>query len=547
MEDTRRALMRMGSLKAPGPDGFQSVFFKETWELTEKALHKFTRDIIEGGNIPSEAAEILLVLIPIEERPSSIRNFRPVSLCNVTVKVISRMIVDRLKAMLCEVISHNQASFVPGRQSCGNFIICQEVAHSLKYIKAKHGGMILKLDLEKAYDRLEWNFVQESLIDASVPWKLVSVILNILQRSTCKLLWNGETTETFKLARGLRQGDPLSPYIFVICMERFSRWIHKEVKSGRWRLLKASRGGASVSHLFFADLFFADDILLFPEATDGQVDCILNGINRFCRASGQKINFNKSSVFFSTNVPNAEALRLSSKLGIRPTLELGTYLGHKVHHQGRSNRANNLLLEKVRGRLDGWKIKSLSLAGRLTLAKSVINSMGVFQMQVHRLPASVHKELDKYVRRCVWGELESVKKTHLINWEVLCKPKVEGGFGMRKAEGMNKALLAKLGWRLLTQGEEMWAKILRVKYGIGDSGPPVFRREERASPTWRGLEWAANLLHEGIKWKVVDGRKVRFWSDNWLGDRPLKEACPDMMSEEEEKLTVRDLWVEGSG
>lgn len=281
VEDTRKALMKIALLKAPGPDRFQPIFFKETWDLTGCALHKFARDIIEGGNIPLEAAKILLVLIPKEERPINIRNFRPISLCNVTIKVISRMLVDCLKTMLCEIISPNHASFVPGHQGCDNFTVCQEVAHSLRHTKAKKGGMIIKLDLEKAYDRLEWSFVEESLIDASVPRKLVSVIINILQRSTCKLLWNGETTETIKPTRGLRQGDPLSPYIFVICMERFSRWIHREVDRGKWRPLKVSRGGTAVSHLFFAD-----DIVLFAEVTEDQINCILEGVNSFCKASG---------------------------------------------------------------------------------------------------------------------------------------------------------------------------------------------------------------------------------------------------------------------
>lgn len=84
-------------------------------------------------------------------------------------------------------------------------------------------------------------------------------------------------------------------------------------------------------------------------------------------------------------------------------MELGVYLGHNIHQQGRTNRENNKLLEGVRGRLDGWKTKCLSLVGRLTLAKLVINSTGVFQTQVQRLPVSKHKELDWYVRRCVWG------------------------------------------------------------------------------------------------------------------------------------------------
>lgn len=134
----------------------------------------------------------------------------------------------------------------------------------------------------------------------------------------------------------------------MLFMERLSRWIHCEVERGRWKLLSASKGGPPVSHLLFAV-----DMLLFVEAAEEQVECILNGINKFCNASGQRINFSKSLVMFSSNLPSNETLKVSTGLGIKEVKELGTYLGHHLHHQGRSDRANSKLLEKVRGRLDG--------------------------------------------------------------------------------------------------------------------------------------------------------------------------------------------------
>lgn len=149
LEDTKKVVMKMGLLKAPRLDDFQLVFFKKMWEKTCQPLHKISSDILEGGRTLSEATEVLLVLSPKEEQPSNIISFRPISLCNVTVKVISRIIVDRLKGILGEIISPNQASFIPGRQSCDNFIICQELVHSMNYTKERRGGMIIKLDLEK--------------------------------------------------------------------------------------------------------------------------------------------------------------------------------------------------------------------------------------------------------------------------------------------------------------------------------------------------------------------------------------------------------------
>lgn len=249
---------------------------------------------------------------------------------------------------------------------------------------------MIKMDLEKTYDRLEWKFIEETLIDASIPDNLIGVTMEMLRRSSCRLMWNGEATEAIKPTRGLRQGDLLSPYLFIMCMERLSRWVHQRVEEGNWRPLKASRGGPVVSHLFFAD-----DILLFVEAIEMQVDRALKGINEFSAASGQKVNLSKSSVLFSSNLSEQVMERLNTRMGIKRTRDLGKYLGHQILHHGRNNQANKLLLERVQGRLDGWKSRCLSKAGRLTLAKSVINTMGVFQMQVRRPSTSVHKALSR--------------------------------------------------------------------------------------------------------------------------------------------------------
>lgn len=163
--------------------------------------------------------------------------------------------------------------------------------------------------------------------------------------------------------------------------------------------------------------------------------------------------------------------------------------------------ANSKRLEKVRGKLDGWKAMCLSTAGRITLTKSVINSMGVFQMQVQKMPAGVHKALDKYVGKCVWGEFESAKKVHLVSWEIMCRSMEQGGMGLRCAEGMNMALVAKLCWRLLTQSESLWASTVIKKYGYDLTDPVNFCHKQRASHIWRGIVWGLQLLTKGL-----DGR-----------------------------------------
>lgn len=179
-EEVKRALRDMGSYKAPGPNGYPAIFFKKTWSMVGEDVCSFVRSVIGRGEITESAAETLLVLIPKETKPTTIRGFRPLSLCNITMKLVSKIIVNRLKEVWKNIISPFQASFVPGRQSVDNVVLCQEFVISMRYTKAKKGTTIIKPDLEKAYDRLEWDFIDETMRDAGLPNSLVEVIMRVV-------------------------------------------------------------------------------------------------------------------------------------------------------------------------------------------------------------------------------------------------------------------------------------------------------------------------------------------------------------------------------
>lgn len=155
--------------------------------------------------------------------------------------------------MLPELISPNQSSFVPGRQISGNIVVVQEIFHSMRKKKGKKGLMIMKLDLEKAYDRLRWDFVRDTLMDVGLPDKMIQIIMTSITSASMRLLWNGVETGDFRSSRGIRQGDPISPYIFVLCMERLAHRIRLETEKGVWKPIRLTRGGTMLTHLFFAD------------------------------------------------------------------------------------------------------------------------------------------------------------------------------------------------------------------------------------------------------------------------------------------------------
>ncbi|KAF7843744.1 putative ribonuclease H protein At1g65750 family [Senna tora] len=211
-------------------------------------------------------------------------------------------------------------------------------------------------------------------------------------------------------------GGPLSPYLFVLCIERLSHCITDSVNSKDWIPIRLTRNGWPLTHLFFAD-----DLILFSEASLWQAEVIKNCLETFCNSSGQKINKYKTKVYFSRNVNHTRISQICDHLGFSSTIDFRKYLGAPLH----SNRVNkntfSYITDKVDKRLGSWKEKSLSLAGRITLAKTVTSAIPNYSMQTALLPFSICDEIEKKERKFIWGSNNGSSKPHLIAWETLCK------------------------------------------------------------------------------------------------------------------------------
>lgn len=205
--------------------------------------------------------------------------------------------VERLKDVMLKFIGPSQTSFIPGILSTDNIVVVQEAVHSMRRKKGKKGWMLLKLDLEKAYDRIRWDFLEDTLIATGLSTTWVHWFRQCVAGPSMSLLWNGETTYSFAPRREIRQGDPLSLYLFVLCMERLCHLIEASITEKKWKPIKLSRGGLELSHICFAD-----DLILFAEASVTQVRMIRRILKRFVVAFGQKVFLDKSKIFFSSNV-----------------------------------------------------------------------------------------------------------------------------------------------------------------------------------------------------------------------------------------------------
>lgn len=450
----------------------------------------------------------------------------------------------RLKKLMPELIGPAQASFIPGRLSTDNIVVVQEAVHSMRRKQGRKGWMLLKLDLEKAYDRIRWDFLEDTLYAAKLPQVWIRWIMECVKNPGMSLLWNGERTEAFKPQRGLRQGDPLSPYLFVLCMERLCHQIEFSLANKEWKPIRLSRGGPALSHICFAD-----DLILFAGASISQIRVIRKVLEGFCGASGQKVSLEKSLIFFSDNVHRDLTNAISIESGIRGTKDLGNYLGMPVLQKRINKETFGAVIEKVSSKLAGWKRRFLSLAGRITLTKSVLSSVPVHTMSSIALPASTLNQLDKIARSFIWGSIDGNRKQHLVSWEKICKPKREGGLGIRLAKEMNVALLAKFGWRMLNTEDGLWVNILGKKFRVGELDDVSWLVPKgRWSPTWRSLIMGIReVVVPGVGWVLGDGRKVRFWKDKWLLNEPLQSLSLVDIPEELTERKVSDLWQQGTG
>lgn len=318
------------------------------------------------------------------DKSEFVDQFRPISLCNSLYKVASKVMVERLKDIVPRVVSPYQSGFVPGRRIQENIVIAQEMAHSMAKMRGKNGFFAIKVDLSKAYDKLKWSFIWKILDEIGLPENVVHIIMSSITSVKTNVKWNGVRSDFFSPQRGIRQGEPISPYLFVLCMDKLSHLISQCVEEGSWIGLKAGRNGPIISHMMFAD-----DLLLFGQANMEQMRRVLHVLEQICRMSGQQVSLAKTSVMFSKNVPREVRNQLVNVSGFKEVSYLGKYLGVPLLGRAPKKADYHYLIEQVNQKLAGWKARHLSQAGRVTLAKAVIEAVPIYPMMAASIPKGV--------------------------------------------------------------------------------------------------------------------------------------------------------------
>jgi hypothetical protein len=503
---------------APGPDGFPVSFFKSCWSWLKPLLLNILNEFALGRLDIARLNFGVLSLIPKVPGADSIKLFRPIALINVIFKFISKAYAIRLTPIAHRTISFVQTAFIKGRQILDGALALHEILDELHV--SHQPAIILKLDFEKAYDRVNWAFLRTVLTQKGFESGNIHRLMHLVSGGQTAICINGEVGPFFRNKRGVRQGDPISPLLFNFMADALSALIDAAARAGHLRGVVPHLIQGGVTHLQYAD----DTILLL--ALDDM--CIANLkfiLITFEILYGLKINFLKSEVIVMGAAPTEQA-RVANALNCKEGAFPFTYLGFPMADRALTMSDWVGLIGSVGHRVDPWQGRFMSSAARLTLINSCLTSLTIFSMGLFLLADGTHAGFDRHLARFFWEGVGEKRKFHWVNWPEVCRPKDQGGLGIINTWFLNIALMTKWIWRLFDPAEQnsLWFKLLQAKYFNTDN---IFAATSQGgSQFWRSINKIKHFFKLGARYTVENGEKVCFWTDWWVGEAPLAIRFP---------------------
>jgi hypothetical protein len=334
-KEVREAIFGMKHNKAPGPDGFPAEFYQVFWSLIKNDLMAMFRDF-HHGDLPLFSLNFgIITLLPKGQEAKKIQQYRPICMLNVSFKIFTKVLANRLSSIANKVIKPSQTAFLPGRYILEGVVILHETIHELHRKRQK--GLILKLDFEKAYDKVNWDFLQQVLRMKGFSAKWCQWIDKVVVGGSVCVKVNDEMGHYFQTKKGLRQGDPLSPILFNLIADMLAVLIER---SKNWDYFNGL-----VPHLVedgLSILQYADDTILFLEDDLEKAKNLKMVLRAFEKLSGLKINFHKSELFTFGETKNkaVEYVELfGCKEGALPFKYLGTRIGEGSRKDFKENLA----------------------------------------------------------------------------------------------------------------------------------------------------------------------------------------------------------------
>jgi len=508
-----RVLQSIQRDKSPGPDGWPIEFYTGFYDLLGSDILQVVEESRKAGVVHSPLNSTFLALIPKLDKPKSFNDYRPISLCNCIYKIIAKIISKRIKRILSKSVSAEQFGFLEGRQIHEAIGVAQEGIHSMKTLKLE--GVVVKIDLSKAYDRVNWLYIRMLMTHLGFGLDFIRWVLSCLTSVSFSILINGAATKFFHAQRGLRQGCPLSPLLFLLVAEGLSRYIKDAVVKGNFGGIQIARG------MIITHLLFVDDILIFCNGSRRDTECLLEGINLFKRATGMLINADKSTL--TENMTQVEDLRfMTEALPFKvESLDRGLkYLGFLLKPNKYLKEDWLWLVGKIERRISSWSHRWLSRAGRLTLIKSVLEAIPVYWLSLAWIPKGTLEKIRRLCFNYLWKGNKEGRKLPWVSWKRIAIPKAMGGWGLKNLFTFSKALAGKVVWRLIST-TSLWTRVLHKKYispmTIMDWIRWDSKHSRGGSIIWKALIQSFGVIGSGLAWRVGNGHQFMIGRDSWAG------------------------------
>ena len=476
---------------------------------------KACQHFFSSGHILREMNCTFISLIPKNAGADSLENYRPISLCNFVYKIISKVLANRMQKVIHKIISPNQAAFIKGRSIHHNILLANDLVKDL-HSKARGTKICIKADLRKAFDSVNRKFIYKMLLDMNFPQQWINWIQSCLETPKFSILFNGSPIGFFGSTNGIRQGDPLSPYLFTIAMEGLSCMLEHAVLNGSIKVPIA--GSIHISHITFAD-----DLFIFLQNEPTSVKNLATIMNDFGMVSGLQLNHAKSKVYMSPYVE--DKVFIAQTLGVSEGSLPVPYLGLPLISTGIHKTHCQPILQKIKNRISSWKNRLLSKAGRLELIRSVLHSYSIYWCNAFLLPAGLLQDIERLLMNFFWNGTND-KAMHMVNWDSICKPKDEGGLNLRNTRDWNQACLVQQLWDLLQNKCSLWSQWVSARYLSKESIWEISTRTYH-SAAWKGILKARNWLIKHISYAISSGTSTNMWYDPWVNGKSIFQLYGD--------------------
>nr|GEY69960.1 RNA-directed DNA polymerase, eukaryota [Tanacetum cinerariifolium] len=485
-EEIKQAVWDCGLDKSPGPDSFTF-----------------------GGN------SYFIALIPKMQGANMVKDYRPISLIGSLYKIITKLLANRLVFVIDELVSEVQSAFISKRHILDGPFILNEIIHWCK--AKKKNSMIFKVDFEKAFDFVRWDFLEDVMKNFDFGPRWCNWIMSYLKYSKGLVLVNGSPTSEFKFYKGLKQGDPLSPFLFVLVMETLHLSFQNVVNAGLFK------GVLLDNSLQLTYLFYAYDVIFLGQWCTSNITVLIQVLDYFFRASGLRINIHKSKLM-GVAVESSLVTSVTFHIGCSSLTAPFSYLGVNVGGHMSRIASWDGVINKVLNRISKWKMKVLSAGGRLTLLKSILGAVQLYYMSLFIAPMQVIKKLEStryHFFNCVEP---SVRKMALFKWDNVLAAKEMGGLGVLSFFALNRVLVFKWVWHFRSQGNSIWARVIKALHG--KRGNLGCLSKAKFPSNWLNITRSLYTLHNkgidllgAIKKKVGNRDSTMFWEDLWKGER----------------------------